>query len=589
MDDRASVMRPTDVSLAHLLRRRAKAHPDRLAYRAISSGRGPDETLTFGQLDERAQEFAAGLLALGAPGDRVALLLPNGLDFIVSYLGSAYAGTVAVPLSYPVFEHTFRKTAAHVLPMIRSAAPMVTVTTPKALEAIREDNAFGRCGTVADLSIPGAEVDTASFPGREDLCLLQFTSGSTTQPRGVMLTHSNVLHNLAQIAQLGRMDMREGEPQDSKVVSWLPLFHDMGLAMAMFALQVGGGCHLLTPGQFLVRPLSWLEAISEVGAQFSGCPNFGYQHCVDRLEPADRDHLDLSKWELGLNAAEPVRAETVRRFAEFLAPTGYRASTMTPSFGLAEATVFCTGLHDPDDEPLILRLDPDALLEGDVIFSDRPDSVEAVGCGHLPEYLIARIVDPELGVPSPPGRLGEIWLHGENVGLGYWQHPEATQATFGGMLPSDGRAYLRTGDLGFLHDGQLFVAGRLKDLIIVKGQNHQPHDIEHTVSHCHPDIEPRKCAVFTLDPLCDTQLVVAAELTTDAWTTLTTEGQAALCDEIERAVRAAVKKKHALKIDTVALLCPGSIPFTTSGKVQRSLSRQRFVKGHWTPLAAQHA
>jgi len=581
-------MRPVDASLAHLLRRRAEAQPDRLAYRAVAPGGGQGESLTFGELDARAREFAAGLLALGAPGDRVALLLPNGLDWIVAYLGSSYAGTVAVPLAYPVFEHTFRKTAAYVLPMIKSAAPVVTVTTPKALEVISEDIAFGRCGTVADISVPGADVDTANFPGREDLCLLQYTSGSTTQPRGVMLTHSNVLHNLAQLAQLGRIDTRAWEPEDSKVVSWLPLFHDMGLAMAMFALQVGGGCHLLTPGMFLVRPMSWLETISDVGAQFSGCPNFGYAHCVDRIEPAERDRLDLSKWELGLNAAEPVRADTVRRFTEFFAPAGYRASTMTPSFGLAEATVFCTGLHG-DAEPLILRLDPDALLEGDVIFSDRADAVEAVGCGHLPEYLTVRIVNHELGVPALPGRVGEIWLHGENVGRGYWQHPEATRATFGGTLPRDGRAYLRTGDLGFLHNGQLFVAGRLKDLIIVKGQNHQPHDIEHTAGQCHPDIEPRKCAAFMLDPTTDTRLVVAAELTADAWTMLASEGQAELCDRIERAIRAAVKKKHGLKVDTVALLCPGSIPFTTSGKVQRGLSRQHFIKGHWSLLAAQHA
>jgi acyl-CoA synthetase (AMP-forming)/AMP-acid ligase II len=588
VDGRETLLRPVDASLAHLLLRRAEAQPDRLAFATVANDGGQGEALTYGQLYLRATQFAAGLLAIGAPGDRVALLLPNTLDFIVAYLGSSCAGMVAVPLPYPVFEHTFRKTAAHVQPMIKDASPVVTVTMPKAIEMIRQDGGFGRCATVADLCVPGAAVDATHFPGPEDLALLQYTSGSTTQPRGVMLTQSNALHNLAQLAQLGRMDRRQEAPEDSRVVCWLPLFHDMGLAMAMFAVQVGGCCHLLTPGMFVVRPLSWLEAMSKLGAQFSGGPNFGYAHCLDRIQPADRDRLDLSRWEIGLNAAEPVRADTVRRFTEFFAPAGYRASTMSPSYGLAEATVFVTGLHDGAD-PVTLRLDRHALLEGDVIFSDRADAVELVGCGYPPGFLTVRIVDHELGVPALPGRVGEIWLHGSNVGRGYWQHPEATKATFGGTLPRDGRTYLRTGDLGFLHNGQLFVAGRLKDLIIVNGRNHQPHDIEHTVSECHPDLEPRRCAAFTLDPMTDKRLVVVAELTTDAWTAVTTAGKAGMCDEIERAIRSAVKKKHELKVHTVALLSPGSIPFTTSGKVQRSMSRQLLSSGRWSPLVAQPA
>ncbi|MEU4352589.1 fatty acyl-AMP ligase [Streptomyces sp. NPDC023838] len=577
---------PVDRSLAHLLHRRGEAHPDRLACRVLPSD-GPAAELTYAQLDHQARELAGGLRTIGVSGDRVMLLLPNSLDFIVGFMACAYAGMVAVPLPYPVLGRGLAKTVAHATALVKSAAPVATIAMAADLDTVRAEPAFGRVSTTADLRNAAEPVTTEYLPGRSDLALLQFTSGSTTQPRGVMLTHDNILHNLAQLAQLGDMDNRDVAPEDTRLVSWLPMFHDMGLGMGTFALHIGGRCDFMTPAQFLMRPLSWLENIAAVGAQISGAPNFAYDLCVAQISAAERDRLDLSSWEITLNAAEPVRHDTVQRFTEFFAPAGLRPSVTAPCYGLAEATVFATGLKAPKAAPTLLRLDRQSLQDGSVVLSDTDDAVTLVGNGRTPEWLTLQIVEFDeargLGAPVPPGRIGEVWLHGPNVGRGYWQDAEASWATFGGRLPDDDRTHLRTGDLGFLHDGELYITGRLKDLIIVDGRNHQPQDIERTVEDCHPDIGPRRCAVFAADPGVDAQLIVAAELTPHAWQAFS-RGDESVGASVAQAIRTAVNENHQLPASGVVLLRPGSIPFTTSGKVRRSACRERYTDGRWTAV-----
>ncbi|MFL5342459.1 MAG: condensation domain-containing protein, partial [Gemmataceae bacterium] len=407
------------------------------------------------------------------------------------------------------------------------------------------------------------------------MAFLQYTSGSTATPRGVMLTHANLLHNSAVIAQ-GFDHPHDGT---GRGVFWLPLHHDMGLIggvlQPMFA---GGPSVLMPPVAFLSSPLRWLKAISDLRATTSGAPNFAYEYCVRKISPEERVALDLRSWTLAFTGAEPIRADTLDRFAEAFAECGFRREAFYPCYGLAESTLMVTG-SIKGRGPLILSVRKSDLEQGRAFVTLADDSAarRLVGCGRPMIGQSVVIADPATGERRPDGEIGEIWTAGASVAQGYWNQPEATERTFGARLADGSGPFLRTGDLGFLHDGELFVTGRLKDVLIIQGRNHYPQDIEATVEAAHVAIRPGCVAAFAVEIDGEERLAVAAEL----------EREFRRSDPapVLASVREAVAGQHGLEPFAVVLLRTGSIPMTSSGKVQRYACRDAFRESSFEEVA----
>jgi len=421
-------------------------------------------------------------------------------------------------------------------------------------------------------------------PRAGDLAFLQYTSGSTSTPRGVALTHANLIHNERMIRDAF------GHTPDLVGVGWLPLYHDMGLlGNVLQPLFMGGHCVLMSPLAFLRRPVRWLRAITRYRATTSGAPNFGYDLCL-RIKPESLEGIDLSSWAVAYCGAEPVRASTLERFARLLAGHGFRRSALYPCYGLAEASLLVSG-GTPGRPPVVQTFDKPALDRHAVAPADATagDAVALVGCGHGHGGEEIAIVDPERRVRCAPDQVGEIWVRGANVAGGYWGRPEESAATFEGRI-ADGHAdadgtgggrYLRTGDLGFVRDGQLFVTGRLKDMIIIAGRNLYPQDIERAVEECHERMHPGGVAAFPIDVDDQEQLAVVAEVEPG--------GDAHDLRAIATAARRAVLGLHGVAVHTLALVKRGTIPKTSSGKTQRRACRQRLVTGALDPLLVRVA
>src|SRR5829696_2523632 len=465
-------------TLIELLDQRALQQPDQLAYTFLLDGETNELHLTYGELQRRAQAIGATLQRIGAKGERALLLYTPGLDFIEGFFGCLYAGIVAVP-AYPPDPARLNRTLPRLQAVITDAQATLVLTTSPTLEMAKL--IFAEAPDLKALhwfatDIVAANVDEVSQPEcarSGDLAFLQYTSGSTGHPRGVMLTHANLLHNASLIFQV-----YEHTETDS-YVSWLPVFHDMGFMMGVLQpLFAGIRSIVMSPTSFLQRPSRWLEAISRYKATTSGGPNFAYELCARKVGTAEREGLDLSSWQVAFNGAEPVRAGTLRRFAAAFAPCGFRAAAFRPCYGLAEATLLVSGWRQ-EGEPRVRALDAEALERHEAVdAADAARSRELVSCGLGVQTVLA--VDPESGEPFPPGRVGEIWVAGPSVAQGYWERPEETAAIFGARL-ADGTGarlaggngpFLRTGDLGFVSAGEVFLTGRLKDLIILRGRNH---------------------------------------------------------------------------------------------------------------------
>jgi acyl-CoA synthetase (AMP-forming)/AMP-acid ligase II len=586
-DSRIRWLRDSDVlSVTGMVRRQAEQRPDRVA--CVVTGRPePDETWTYAELDRRARAVAARLAHAAAPGDRVLVLLPAGIEFVAGFLGCLYAGAIAVPLPYaPPGAGTGGERLAAVCD---SARPAATLTTG---EWIAGDDRTGavRLGSLVDAAAVdrcAADGWAGPAPDRDAVALLQYTSGSTGSPKGVMVTHANLLHNIGRIEETYASHRDPGPIEDTVAVSWLPHFHDMGLVALLGPLAVGGTAVLLSPVTFLRSPVAWLEAISRYRGRFSAAPNFAYDLCVDKITAEQQDGLDLRSWEVAVNGAEPVRPGTLERFAGRFSACGFRPAALAPCYGLAESTVFVTGGRRPED-PATLRLDR-AALEHDGVATASPagasvsTTTEVVSCGRAPAGMRVRVVDPDRLVELGTDRVGEVWVSGPSVAAGYWRRPDETAATFGAELAgSAGGPYLRTGDLGFLRDGQLFVVGRRKDLIILDGRNLYPQDLEHTVATSHPAIAPR-CAAFAVREDAPARVVVAAELRPGR---RPVAGEAAGArrgvvdrDEVVAAVSARVRDEHDVGLAEVTLLRPGALPLTTSGKVRRRRCRELWLAG----------
>ena len=508
---------------------------------------------SYRELAARVGAVAAQLEAEGLRGARALLLYPPGLDFVEGFLGCLAAGVVAVPALPARARKLNDRSGARLLRLIEDARPEVALTT----EAERPHVAHR---ALAKSGLRWLATDRAEAAGRgtwqaepEDVAFLQYTSGSTSTPKGVVVGHGNLAANRWALGE------RLGLGPGSRNVSWLPLHHDMGLiGSVLLSVYRGFSTRLLTPQAFVRRPRVWLEAISADRATVSGAPNFAYDLCVRAISPHDREGLDLSSWECAYCGSEPVRAETLRRFAEAFAGVGFREGASRPVYGLAEATLFAAG------GPPGLRTIPSP--EGGAPW---------VGLGEASPDHALRIVDPEGLVEVGPGELGEVWLRGPSVTRGYWGRPEETEAVFGAEL--EGERWLRTGDLGRVVEGELVVTGRLKELIVVAGRNVFPGDVEATATAAHDALEPGGCVAFGVEEEGTEAVVLVAEVRRVRRRDVEVEG-------VVGAVREAVVLEHEVGVKEVVLVRPGAVPRTTSGKLRRGEARRRYVEGEWEAL-----
>jgi acyl-CoA synthetase (AMP-forming)/AMP-acid ligase II len=569
--DREAVASAALISLADLLHCRAARQPNDRAYVVLSDRGAEVADITFAELDRRAAVLAARI-AHAAPGERALLLCPTGIEFIVGLFGCLLAGIIAVPMMLPRRQSARDATAG----IVRDCAPQLALA-PRALIAGGHGDLVGRL-VAADVEWLAVEDDAPAAalpelrhaPAREDVALLQYTSGSTSLPKGVMVSHANLLANLAMIKTAFSNTVR------STYVSWVPLYHDMGLVINLLqSLYVGSLCVLMAPVAFIQRPLLWLRAISDYRAEVAVAPNFGFDLCVARYRAEQMAGIDLSCWKLALNGAEPVRAETIRRFGQTFAPHGFAPSAMYPAYGMAEATVLISAGRRGAG-PVMRTLSRDGLRRHRAVAAgDEGDAQIVVGCGRALAGERIAIVDPASSRRIPAGRVGEIWVAGPHLARGYWRNAAATAAVFGARIDGKGdENWLRTGDLGFLDAaGELFITGRIKEIVIIRGANHYPQDIEDTVQSCHPALRRHGGAAFTIIEGDDPEkLVVVQEVER-------TERNRIVADEIIGQIREAIVSEHEIVPHRIALLRPGALPKTTSGKIQRALSRQLWLAG----------
>ncbi|HEY0734335.1 MAG TPA: amino acid adenylation domain-containing protein [Herpetosiphonaceae bacterium] len=558
-------------SLVALLRQQADHKPHEVLYTFLIDGEDRAASMSYAELELRAQAIAAALQSLGSEPGRAVLLYPPGLDYIGAFFGCLFAGYVAVPLYPPEPDKPFSRFQS----VIEDAQATIALTTRSIFELVQsfiaDDPALQALHWLVtdDLSLDSAPAWKMPTIKREDLAFLQYTSGSTGRPKGVMLSHNNLLHNLEHIYHCF------DHSAESQGVIWLPPYHDMGLIGGILQPLYGGfPVTLMSPRDFLQRPARWLRAISRYRGTTSGGPDFAYELCLRRVSAEVREQLDLSSWRVAFSGAEPVRSSTLRRFAETFAACGFRSSAFYPCYGLAEATLIVAG-GTVAKPPVTHTIEREGLAQGRVVTAQR-EGQELVGNGASLADQTLRIVRPETGAPCADTEIGEIWVSGASVAQGYWNKPEATQATFRAQLrDGDTRPFLRTGDLGYIHAGQLYVTGRLKDLIIVRGRNYYPQDIEQTVEQSHAALRAGRGVAFAIELDGEEKLVVAHEVRSQ---------YTSQAEQIEQTIRQAVMTEHQVQPYDIVLLPAKSIPRTSSGKKQRFACRESYLKQLWTPI-----
>ncbi len=537
-----------------VLRARAAQQGSTLAYTFLLDGETEEAHLTYAELDQRARIIAASLRACGESGKRALLLYPPGLEYIAALFGCFYAGVTAIPLYPPhLNRHLLR-----VQSVLKDAQATIALTDERSLPRLRS-----LLSELSELSsIRWLATDTLSCeienrwderePDGDSIAILQYTSGSTGLPRGVMLSHHNLSHNSGLLARAFDYN------SNSRCVSWLPMYHDMGLIGGVLQPLYGGfPCVLMSPASFLQRPFRWLKAISNYRSTISGGPNFAYDLCVRRITPEQRTSLDLSSWSVAFNGAEPIRQETLQQFAENFEPCGFRPKSFYLCYGLAEATLIVSGG-----------------LKSDSRVVEKAKPLVASGQTLLDETVI--VVNPETLSECGPDQVGEIWVASRSVAQGYWNRPDETIHTFRAHLSSGDGPFLRTGDLGFIKDRELFISGRLKDLIIIRGRNHYPQDIEFSVERSDPSLRPAAGAAFSVDVDDEERLVIVQEVERRTRADLS---------EIINRIRQVVTENHEVQAHAVVLLRAGTIPKTSSGKIQRHACRNDFLTNNLDVLA----
>lgn len=548
-----------DSTWVRLLRRRAAAEPMQTAYRFLADGEAETASISVGGLDARARAIAAMLQARTTPGDRVILAHAPGIDFITAFFGCLYAGVVAVPTFPPRTNGNGHRMTARARAIVAHAKPGVVLTSAADVE---------RIATALAGDVPVVGSDTAAIEAADQwtepvvcgdtLACLQYTSGTSGVPKGVMLTHAALLANCQQIHERFETD------RDSVGVVWLPPYHDMGLVGGILQpLYIGFDIVLMPPQAFLQKPLRWLAAVQNYKATITGGPCFAFGLCAGQIGDADAAALNLSSLKVTFTGAETVRADVLGKFIAKFANSGFDARTFLPCYGMAETTLIVTGVK------------PGAGLSKQ--FATEANT-QHVSCGPVVAPAKIVVVDPATRLIRPEGCVGEVWTHGPSVAAGYWQNAEATAVVFSAHLANGEGPFVRTGDLGFVRNGDLFVTGRLKELIIIRGANHVPHEIERTAEEAHPAVQPQGVAAFSVDSPEGERLALAVELQRSQ--------RHADPDELIVAVRLAVAEAHGLEAHQVVLLKPGGLPRTPSGKVQRSACRDGLADGTLEPTHA---
>ncbi|MDA0266671.1 MAG: AMP-binding protein [Cyanobacteria bacterium] len=560
-------------TLVDLLGMRAAAGGDEPAYTFLGDGETVTASLSYAALEANAQAIAALLSSLQCQGEPVLLLYPPGLDYIAAFFGCLYAGAIAVPAYPPRPNRSLERLQS----MIQNAQAQVALTHSTVLKGLEkrftEQSDLKRLQWLATDGIDQGLANRWQPPelSPDHLALLQYTSGSTGTPKGVMISHGNLIHNSARINTFFE------DTAQSSGVSWLPPYHDMGLVGGILQpLYVGAPMVLMPPVAFLQKPYRWLQAISRYGATTSGGPNFAYDLCVQKTTPEQRQDLDLHTWSLAFSGAEPVRADTLDRFATTFAPQGFQRQAFYPCYGMAETTLMVTG-SPRTALPVLQTVSERALQHNQVIAAaNEVDQRTLVGCGQSAADQILCIVDPQSLRPCPANTIGEIWVSASaSLARGYWQRPDYTAETFEATLADTATGakdspFLRTGDLGFLQAGELFVTGRLKELMIIRGRNYYPKDLEETVEPAHDALRPGAGAAFTITVEGQERLIIVYEVERRYLRNL--DGEA-----VVTAVRRAIAEHHDLQLYGLQLLKTGSLPKTSSGKIQRYRCRSGYL------------
>jgi fatty acid CoA ligase FadD28 len=565
----------SESSIRAVLRERASLQPNHTAFTFLDYEKdweGVAESLTWAQLYRRALNLAAELEACGSTGDRAVILAPQGLEYIVAFLGALEAGLIAVPLSVPTAAiHDERVTA-----VLRDAAPSAILTTSAVVEDVvpyarpSEDSPAPSVVEVDALDLDTPTRTGARRHSEPDIAYLQYTSGSTRTPAGVVVSHRNLSANWEQMVATYTRDYRI----PNYVVSWLPLYHDMGLICGLCTGILGGmQTTIMSPLAFLERPARWMQLLARNPQVLSAAPNFAFKLAAVRTSDEDMAGLDLGGVSFINCGAERVNPATIRHFTQRFAPFNLSDSVIRPSYGLAEATAFAAA-NAPGGPPDFVHFEPEKLSAGHAKRCDTGTPLVSYG---TPRSPLVRIVDPETATEKPAEEIGEIWLHGENVSSGYWRRPVETEQTFGATITAPSRGvpedrWLRTGDLGFFSDGELFIVGRIKDLLIVRGRNHYPDDIEATVTQ----ISRGRCAAIAVVDESTEKLVVIIEVKKRG------ESEEEVTENlrnISEQVTSAISNSHGISAEDVVLVAQGSIPITTSGKVRRATCVQLYQDG----------
>ena len=544
---------------------------------------GVGKHLTWSQAYRQTLNVAAELGRCATSGDRAVILAPQGLEYVAAFLGALQAGLIAVPLSAPVGgAHDER-----VQSVLQDTSPSVILTTSSvAGDVAGYVRSRGDESAPSVIEIDSLDLDSRATPGRNRertaTAYLQYTSGSTRRPAGVMISHKNLMANFRQITADYFLEYGGMAPPHTTTVSWLPFYHDLGLILGICAPILAGVRSVFTsPVAFLQRPARWMQLLASNSHVFSAAPNFAFDLAVRKTSKEDMAGLDLGDVRIIQSGAERVQPATVRRFTDRFAEFNLRDSVVRPSYGLAEATVY-VATRAPAEPPKAVHFQADKLTAGHAKRCASDSGTQLVSYG-FPRSQTIRIVDSDTGIECPPGTVGEIWVHGENVAAGYWERPEETEKTFGGRLvdPSEGtpqEPWLRSGDSGFIFDGELFIIGRMKDLLIVYGRNHSPDDIEATVQ----EITPGRCAAIAVPDEGTEKLVVVLEFKKrDA----DDESNNKLV-AVKREVTSAISNSHGLAVADLVLVAPGSIPITTSGKIRRATCVEQYTQEQFVRLDA---
>lgn len=564
--------------MVDIISNRALESPEHIVFRFLPEGTDEGESLSFEQLDSMARSVASCLQQNGKKGDRVVLFFQPGIPYIISLFACFYAGMVAVP-AYPPRRN---RSSYRVFSIVENAGVTICLTSQQVKKDIERNfasdfasqNLQWICYEDAILNDSGFWSDP-NLKG-EELALLQYTSGSTGEPKGVMITHYQILYNSEYIRQ------SFGFSKQTIGMNWLPIYHDMGLiGTIMQAPYIGALSITMPPVAFLQDPLKWLKAISKYKVTTAGGPNFGFDHCIQKVAPHETEHLDLSSVETFFCGAEPVRAKTMKEFSMFFAPAGAKPEQMYPCYGMAETVLIVTGGNKLSPVRFI-TINSKALAQGNIekVEEDHPDALTLTGCGHTWLDTVVRIVHPETYEAVPEHRTGEIWISGSGVTQGYWGRTEENLRTFGAQIKGEGTStYFRSGDLGFVDGNELYITGRIKDLLIFRGVNYYPTDLEFAVQEAHPALRKNAGAAFSVLVHGEEQLIIAQEVERSSMHNLP---QA----EIFSSIRQTLSEEFELSVYAILLLRPGSIPLTSSGKIQRRVSKYGYLTGELQSIAS---